>query len=213
MIVTLDLSSPMAVFPLPGCVMLPHTLMPLHIFEDRYRQMTVDSLDSAGIIAMGLFRDEVSQDEYMTGRPALRPYVCVGQIQEYQKTEDGRFVFLLGGICRAIIQEEVPNEPYRLVQVKPVEETPIPVELTTGLRTRLEALVRDSAMDKFEPIAKLRELLKEKESLEVLVDVMFAASVENAEERYSFLAEPLAEKRAHHLLRALEAIRDLQSAE
>jgi Lon protease-like protein len=212
MMVTLDLDSPMAVFPLPDCVMIPHTLMPLHIFEDRYRQMTVDSLDSAGIIAMGLFQDDVTQDEYMNGRPALRPYVCVGQIQEYQKTEDGRFVFLLGGICRATIQEEIPNEPYRLVQIKVLHDEPIPTESVAAMRDRLEGLIRDTAMDRFEPIAKMRELLKETEPLEILVDVIFAASIEDPDERYSFLAESNAERRAWQLVRCLKAIRDEQSA-
>lgn len=207
MVVTLDLSAPIAVFPLPGCVMLPHTLMPLQIFEPRYKKMTMDCLDSAGLIAMGLFQKDVSQEDYLHGRPELRKQVCVGQVQEYQKTEDARFVLLLGGVCRATVEEEVPHEPYRKIRVKPVKDEPLNPTATGQFRRRLSSLLGDTAMNKFEPIEKLRDLLKEKEPMHVLIDVMFAAAVEHAEERYAFLSEPSTEARAAHLLRALEAVR------
>ena len=51
--VTIDFSQPVPLFPLPGCMLLPHATVPLHIFESRYRDMVGDVLDGAGLIAMG----------------------------------------------------------------------------------------------------------------------------------------------------------------
>ena len=44
----------MPMFPLPGVVLLPHALLPLHIFEERYRAMTRDVLKGARFIAVSL---------------------------------------------------------------------------------------------------------------------------------------------------------------
>ena len=53
---TIDFNKPIALFPLPGCVLLPHNATPLHIFEPRYRAMTSDALDTTGLIAMASMR-------------------------------------------------------------------------------------------------------------------------------------------------------------
>ena len=45
-------------FPLPGVVLFPHGLLPLHIFEPRYRQMTADALEGEQLIAMSLLKPD-----------------------------------------------------------------------------------------------------------------------------------------------------------
>ena len=47
-----DFSGLAPIFPLPSVVLFPHALLPLHIFESRYRQMTADALDGERLIAM-----------------------------------------------------------------------------------------------------------------------------------------------------------------
>src|SRR5260221_13600164 len=51
------------VFPLPNVVFFPRTILPLHIFEPRYRQMIADTERSAGYIAMALMRPGSENDE------------------------------------------------------------------------------------------------------------------------------------------------------
>ena len=43
-------------FPLPNVALFPQVLLPLHIFEPRYRQMTADALDGDGLIAMATLK-------------------------------------------------------------------------------------------------------------------------------------------------------------
>ena len=49
-------------FPLPGVVLLPGTLLPLHIFEPRYRQMVANALSGDRMIGMALLRGGVESD-------------------------------------------------------------------------------------------------------------------------------------------------------
>jgi hypothetical protein len=47
-----DFSNRCRLFPLPDVVLFPHALLPLHIFEPRYRQMTEDALASDRLVTM-----------------------------------------------------------------------------------------------------------------------------------------------------------------
>ena len=82
-------------FPLAGVVLFPHSVLPLHIFEPRYRQMTADALASDNLITIVQPRvpDEDSPD-----RPPLESVACLGKIVKHERLLDGRFNFLLLGL-------------------------------------------------------------------------------------------------------------------
>ncbi len=117
-----NFSKPMPIFPLDAATLLPQQILPLHIFEERYRQMVTHALDSAGQIAMGVFEGSAWKQEYH-GRPPLRSAVCIGQITQHESLPDGRYNILLQGVCRARIARELPPEPgilYRRALLRPV---------------------------------------------------------------------------------------------
>ena len=100
------------VFPLPGVLLLPRARLPLHIFEPRYRAMTMDALDADGMIAMAQPRDPESAD----ASPALYDVACLGRIVESEQLEDGRWLLTLEGVIRLRIREELPlKNGYRRV--------------------------------------------------------------------------------------------------
>src|SRR5688500_4055539 len=99
----LDLSA-VPLFPLPGVVLFPRAVLPLHIFEDRYRAMTADALASDKIVAMALLKPGWEKSYY--GRPAIEPVVCVGRILSHEKLSDGKYNFLLQGVQRARVIRE-----------------------------------------------------------------------------------------------------------
>lgn len=120
--IRVNFGRPMPVFPLDSAVLLPHQVLPLHIFEPRYRQMIDEALDSAGQIAMAVFDGDDWQQAY-GANPPLKPYVCVGQIVQHESLPDGRYNVLLQGVCRARVVE--PDEPegerlYRRAVLEPV---------------------------------------------------------------------------------------------
>src|SRR3954447_19968926 len=141
--------SAVALFPLPNVVLFPRAVLPLHIFEERYKQMTSDVL-AAGHreIAMALLRGGWGRDYY--GGPAIEPVVCVGTILSHERLADGRYNFLLQGHTRARVVSEVVAEtsvgPYRVARLEPVEETAEPEAGLADERRRLERLFRPAAL-------------------------------------------------------------------
>lgn len=136
--IQVNFGRPMPIFPLDQVTLLPQQVLPLHIFEPRYRQMVEHALDGAGQIAMAVFDADAWREEYH-GRPAVRPAVCVGQIVQHEKLEDGRYNLLLQGVCRArIVGEDEPGggRLYRTALLEPVglddENDPTAVDQSTG---------------------------------------------------------------------------------
>jgi Lon protease-like protein len=103
-------------------VLFPHTVVPLHIFEPRYRAMVGDALKSDKLIAMALLKPGWEKD--YEGAPPVHDTVGIGRILRDEKTEDGRYNILLEGIARARIEELIPPAPYRRARVRILAESP-----------------------------------------------------------------------------------------
>ena len=84
-------------FPLENVLLLPYGKLPLNIFEERYIQMTLDSLQSHRLI--GIIQPKNNNNEfYLMG--------CIGKITSYIETPDYRIVLNLEGVCRFILNEQ-----------------------------------------------------------------------------------------------------------
>src|ERR1700722_17366493 len=102
-------------FPLPNIVLFPGAILPLHIFEPRYKRMTADVIGGQGLVAMALLRSGWEKDNY--SRAAIDPVVCVGKVVASEKLADGKFNFLLQGQWRGIVSSESiagGETPYRV---------------------------------------------------------------------------------------------------
>src|SRR3954471_24650376 len=105
-------------FPLPHVVFFPHAVLPLHIFEPRYRQMTEDAL-AAGDKLITIVQLRGDQPGPGFGEPAVAAIACLGKILQHQRLPDGRFNFLLLGLARVKLTREVPSEKlYRLAEAE-----------------------------------------------------------------------------------------------
>ena len=108
------------VFPLPNAVLFPETVLPLHIFEPRYRRMVQDASDGDGRIAIALLRP--GWEERDQGRPAIHDVGTVGRIGNLWPLPGGRFNLGLVGLQRVEFTEVPSTKPYRLAGVTPREE-------------------------------------------------------------------------------------------
>jgi Lon protease-like protein len=123
-------------FPLPNVVLFPHVMLPLHIFEPRYRQMTADALAGDRLICMALLRPGWGAD--YDGCPAIYPTACLGRILAEQRLGDGRFNLLLRGVARVRLRHELPlDRPYRRGRVEVLPEGGEPPE-AVGVKMRRE---------------------------------------------------------------------------
>jgi len=140
-----NLPSIIPVFPLPNVVLFPQIMLPLHIFEPRYRQMIRDTQSKTPpVIGMALLRGDW-QEKY-EGNPEIFPIGCAGEMIRVNPLPDGRFNILLQGIREYRIAEEFFTESYRKAKVDwlpPVKE-PLPSSRRQELNLLLERYLRNN---------------------------------------------------------------------
>jgi hypothetical protein len=109
-----QLPSEIAVFPLPGALLLPGGRLPLNIFEPRYLAMTQDCLAAGRMF--GMIQPEPGAPRGETG-PGLYRIGCLGRLTSFAETEDGRLLITLTGVIRFRVAEELPmRRGYRRVR-------------------------------------------------------------------------------------------------
>jgi uncharacterized protein len=163
-------------FPLPGVVLLPHALLPLHIFEERYRAMTRDALKASRFLAVSLIAPGESE---ATERPAVQRIAGVGEIMMAHELPDGRFNLVVRGRARIRIDEELaPARPYREIAATVLPDAPVldVDELRDGDES-LRALVGQLADAIPEGGDILRQVVAAQETPAALVDVLTAQLV------------------------------------
>ncbi len=212
--ISIDFRKPIALFPLPNCVLLPHASIPLHIFEPRYRHMVRDVLDTQGLIAMTLFDGDAWKEDYQ-GEPPLKPVVCVGYLAQHDQVEDGRYYILLQGICRARIVEEVGMEDYRAALLEPLETAATMQTPLTTERQRIESLLKDAALLNLAVINGIHRWLNDDMPTPVVIDRVGMTLLDRVEDRYALLAEVDPVRRAamleNHLRDMRRVIRHAQT--
>jgi Lon protease-like protein len=109
-------------FPLPDVVFFPRTILPLHVFEPRYRQMVGECLAGDGWLAVAMLRPGWERD--YEGRPPVFDVAGAGEIIQAEALSDGRYNILLDGRARVRLLEELPADgcPYRVARVERLEE-------------------------------------------------------------------------------------------
>jgi Lon protease-like protein len=110
----------LGLFPLTGVLLLPGTLLPLHVFEPRYRHLVEDALAVEGVIGMIQPFAPRPDNRPLPGAerdvPDLYRVGCAGWIERHERTPDGRFLIRLRGINRFRVLEELPlHRGYRRV--------------------------------------------------------------------------------------------------
>jgi Lon protease-like protein len=122
---------------LPNATLFPQALLPLYIFEPRYRQMLADALHSNRMFSVAMQRPGNSRET-----PA--PIAGLGLIRVSVGHSDGTSHLILQGLARVELKEAVRYKPYRIQRIRPLETPPCD-------NVKVDALV-----------AKVRELLEER---------------------------------------------------
>jgi len=103
------------VFPLSEVVLFPGAVLPLHIFEPRYREMLDDALRGDRIITVALLK-QCDADEY-EAEPPYHETVCVGHVIHHEKAPDGRSNIALLGLSAGRAESADSDHPYRVADV------------------------------------------------------------------------------------------------
>jgi Lon protease-like protein len=110
------------VFPLPQIVLFPNALLPLHIFEPRYRAMLKDCLATHRAIALALLGPDIPGGADQ-GLPPIAAIAGVGVIIEHQSLSDGRANVVLRGRGRVRLVELRFEPPYRRARATLLQDT------------------------------------------------------------------------------------------
>jgi Lon protease-like protein len=207
--IQVNFGRPMPVFPLDQVTLLPQQVLPLHIFEPRYRQMVTDALDASGQIAMAVFDGRDWKQQYH-GRPPIRPAVCIGHIAQHEKLADGRYNIILRGVCRArVIKELAPRDArlYREAMLEPIgleqDETPT----LRALRVSIERDLDAGSLARLADGATLLEYVRDDDiPTAALLELISFTLVKDREKRYRLLEEGDADARAEMVRREIAEI-------
>jgi Lon protease-like protein len=99
-------------FPL-GSVLFPTAVLPLHVFEPRYRQLTEDCLAGDGEFGVVL----IERGSEVGGEDVRSTIGTVAQIVESQQLDDGRWALAAVGVRRIRVEAWLPDDPYPLAEV------------------------------------------------------------------------------------------------
>ncbi len=188
-------------FPLPRVVLFPHTFLPLHIFEPRYRKMTSEILASHHHFVVALARDGEAASDLLPGTTPIHEICSLARLARAEPMADGRWNLLVQGRCAVKVLEEVDGKPYRQARI---EELPF-----DGLRS-LEGGSRGALLDsldryssRFELAPQVRQLLDLELQDEVLLNTLaMALDFEPVEKQFLLEARNLPDlaERLHQLL-------------
>lgn len=187
-------------FPLSTVVFFPNTLLPLHIFEPRYKKMVSDVIDTEKIIGMALLKPGWGDNYY--GNPEIYDTVGMGRIVSSEKYDDGRINIVLYGLKRVKVVDIIEDKPYRLARVSIIEDLHGTHE--EGLRERISELVErwnllTQGTNKSHKI-KINTTLP----LDSLTDALGTLIFSNVFDKQVLLEESNVEKRAMILIKDLE---------
>jgi Lon protease-like protein len=182
-----DSLAALPIFPLPHCVLLPGALLPLHVFEPRYRELTRDAL--AGSRLMGIARLCAGFEADYESCPPVHPHLGVGRIIASEELDDGRYHLLLRGLCRARIErEDLASHPYRRVRARVLEDAQSrrPTVVKSG-HVQLIALCDRLSMSLEQGGEQLRQLVRAAAAAANCVDLVTAALVTDTDDRQILL--------------------------
>ncbi len=175
----ITLPKTVGVIALPGTILFPGALLPLYIFEPRYRDMLETSLGEERIFAVAMQRDEES----------VHPVGGVGLVRACVRNPDGTSHLILHGIARVRFTSWVQTDPYRVAEIDRLDSDhahdPEAEELAHTVRGICQSLREQG----YQLPQHFESFLDEASSPEALSDAVCSTLIPSAESRQALLQE------------------------
>jgi len=197
---SVTLPKQLPVMPLPGAVLFPHALLPLYIFEPRYRQMLEHALQQHRIFCVTLIKP--SCPDWHAPEDFFH-LATAGLIRACVERGDGTSNLILQGLYRVRFTGFKQEKPFPIASIDAVESRdPTTVE-TEALGTKVLELYSSLKHERRELPAKLDRYLSELHDLEMLADLMASTFVSDPLRRQRLLEERSVNQRLRFLIRYL----------
>ena len=221
----MDLPSEIGIMVLPNATLFPHTILPLYIFEPRYRAMLADALSSHRLFSVALQRPDRIREN-----PS--EVAGVGIIRASVQNKDGTSQMIVQGMTRIRLGKLIQSKPYRVHEIELFEPKCVKPEVATALMCKSRELVKIIFNEGLYPGAELlkklpasecdasinaqatdsyQHFLRQIERLEdpeIFVDAVGGTLLTSPAERQVLLETPEIEERLKHLVHFLLAVID-----
>lgn len=190
---------------LSHAVLFPNSLLPLHIFEEKYRGMLADCLQGnrifgvAHILPLPNPAQPISDVAQVMGIGVIR--ACVGR-------PDGTSDLILQGLARVQILGEVESDPYRIFETQLLRTEIEDEQRVFGLCEKLKDVARSLSDQGFRLSHQMDAYLKNVEDPEIIGDMMASAFIEHPWLRQEILDTVTLDARLELILAALQALAD-----
>lgn len=132
----MDLPQEVPVMTLPNATLFPQALLPLYIFETRYRQMLADALHANRMLAVAMRRPKLT-------RETPTEIAGLGLIRVSVAHKDGTSHLILQGLTRVKLGKAVRYRPYRVHAVEPLATPPSDNAATDALLITVRELLKE----------------------------------------------------------------------
>lgn len=183
---------------LPNAILFPQALLPLYIFESKYRAMLRDALEGDRMFVIALAK-------CACGNAPLAPHTVagLGLIRACTDNPDGTSNLILQGLARVRLLEISAERPYRQARIAPIRSVN-----TTGIDVEALMLkVLEMAVAAAESIpgmpAQISEFLGKLDDPDTLSDIVSSTMVSDLESRQRLLETADVRKRLHDLIPCL----------
>lgn len=219
----MELPSAVPVLTLPSATLFPQALLPLYIFEPRYRRMLADALRSHRMLTIAMQKPGRAREN-----PC--PIGGLGLIRVSVDHQDGTSHVVLQGLTRVELREPVQSKPYRVYAIRPLRAAPADSVVIDALVAKVHELVQERVAQgpfpvPFPPIKKpgpgkakpggqttaslsAKEIVQYLQNLpdaDLVADLVSCALLPGAEERQAILETIEVEARLKQLIRFLLA--------
>ncbi len=169
---------------LPNAVLFPHSLLPLHIFELRYRRMLEFSLHGERMFSVALLRPGKGEANEIGD---LYPIAGMGLIRACVGNENGTSNLILQGLARVRLLSWIQQEPFPVARIELVETSPGNSVEAYALSAKVKELCQHLQSVGAALPSNLKDHLRRLDEPEIVGDVIAAAFVGEPAERQRLL--------------------------
>lgn len=202
---------PVPVFPLPEVVLFPHVLLPLHVFELRYRTMVRDALSRERLLALATLRPGWEAD--YRGSPAFFSVGCLARFEAVEWLPNDCYDLRVLGIARVRFGRVAREVPYRAATVSLMAQEPFTED------DPLIQLERRALIDSYQRLTKAAgegsgiPAIDDHQSFEALVNTVATVAGGDGPQKVELLELDQLFERSRRVRERLEgAIRSLRTA-
>ncbi|MEP6698525.1 MAG: LON peptidase substrate-binding domain-containing protein [Verrucomicrobiota bacterium] len=196
----MELPDEVPVMPLPGALLFPNALLPLHIFEERYREMLDHALREQRMFAVALIKMPRTEwnapDDFFHTAGVGLIRACVGRA-------DGTSNLILQGLQRVRFSAFRQRAPFPIACIEPLASAVTPSVETEALGTKVIEIYSKLKENGRHLPEKVDRYLADLGDMEMLADLMAATFIHDPARRQQLLEELSVNQRLRLLIQYL----------